>query len=139
MSYDDYPEILKVLGQRRFPVWHPVMEGGKPLLDQLLKDLDVSPSPLSERQSLNAMLVLMRLRQWGDTQELIRVLGKYISSPSIQLRSEAAKYLAGFITLSRDSSHKREKIAIAEIPPLLKRAKTLGLKKQVSDLVDHLI
>jgi hypothetical protein len=139
MNNEEYSETLKVLTQRKLPVWHPIMKGGKPLFDRLLTEFEASPNRLSARQMVNVMLVLVRLRQWGDIRKLCEALGQHVESPSIEVRSEAAKYLAGFLRLSHDPSHKNEKFERQLIYPFLERARSQGLRKQVAELVDDVL
>jgi len=131
-----YAEFLGILGKHTFRNWHPLMKQGKPLLDRLIADLEVFPSRLTDRQLANVMLASFRLRCWGSTQKLIEALGRHIESSSINIRSEAAKYLVGFVKLRRTPSHKNEVFDVHMIPPLLLRAKSLGLKKPIADLID---
>lgn len=139
MTEHEYKKTLTVLDQAKIIHWDPVMTGGKTLLDRLSSDFLAAPCLLTVRQQVNALMVLFRLRGWGDQQSLVSALKAASESNMIEVRDQAAKLTAGLVRLSRDESHKKEPINVAPLIDILRIVLERGVSKDTADLIKALL
>jgi hypothetical protein len=139
MTEQEYQNTLRVLDQTKITHWDPVMSGGKPLVERLSQQMLATPCLLSVRQQVNTLMVLFRLRGWGDQQSLISVLKAASESTVPEVREQAAKLSAGLLRLSREESHKNEEIDAVPLIDLLRILLGHGLSKDTANLIHSLL
>lgn len=139
MTEQEYRSRLTALNQAKIHHWDPVMDGGKPLLDRLTSDMLAVPCSLTERQQANALLVIFRLRGWGNQHTLASVLESASQSKTLEVRDQAAILAAGLVRLSREESHKNEQINVSPLLDLLRCVLLRGVSSNTATLINPLL
>lgn len=139
MNEHEYQNALAVLDQTKIIHWDPVMNGGKALFNRLTMEMLATPCLLTIRQQANALMVLFRLRGWGGPQCLTPILKAASESSAPEVREQAAKLSAGLVRLSRDESHKNEKIDAEPLIDLLRILLGRGVSKNTADLIRSIL
>jgi hypothetical protein len=139
MNEQEYHQTLQTLEQAKIAHWNPLMNGGKPLLDRLMRDMLAVPRVLTVRQQVNGLMVLFRLRGWGNQESLITALKIASESNALEVREQAAKLMIGLVRLSQYESHKNEKINAVPLKGHLRSVLLRGVKKRTLSKINMLL
>ena len=121
--------FLAKLNTRSIVRWQPEFRLGRPLYDFLLEALQ--SGKLGPNQTVNALVVLFRLRALGTEPDLLEHLTRALSHDSVRVRNQAAHITIGLMR----ANDWRPPFVSSTVRGALDEALRLGLSKDSADLV----